>query len=146
MEFSKCICLCHCLVLVRSCLLITLIKCLKGHKSLRSLCCSKIKSGSVSQSVSESVSQWQGHLLSCQTVVWTAKKGPNQPGRGRPPHPLNGRCPFKNVFFVWTPSLISTIFDEKYLPRIILFGRQSNLKMRFLIFSFSLPAQPPMSA
>ena len=29
-----CICLCHCVFLVRSCLLITLIKCLKGHKSL----------------------------------------------------------------------------------------------------------------
>ena len=27
------------------------------------------------------------------------KKGPNQPGRGRPPPPLNGQCPFKNVFF-----------------------------------------------
>ena len=44
---SKCIYLCHCLCLFiylchcpflfRSCLLITLIKCLKGHKALRSL-------------------------------------------------------------------------------------------------------------
>ena len=33
-----CLCLCHCLFFVRSCLLITLIKCLKGHKSLGSLC------------------------------------------------------------------------------------------------------------
>ena len=33
------------------------------------------------------------------------KKGPNQLGRGRPPPPLNGQCPFKNVFFLWTPSL-----------------------------------------
>ena len=33
------------------------------------------------------------------------KKGPNQPGRGRPLPPLNGPCPFKNVFFIWTPSL-----------------------------------------
>ena len=32
-----CICLCHCLFLVRSCLLITLMKCLKGHKSPRVL-------------------------------------------------------------------------------------------------------------
>ena len=46
--FLKWICLCRCLCLVfvffivfflvRSCLLITLIKCLKGHKSLGSLC------------------------------------------------------------------------------------------------------------
>ena len=44
---------------VRSCLLITLIKCLKGHRSLRSLF---VKSKST---LSEWVSQWQGHLLSC---------------------------------------------------------------------------------
>ena len=47
-------------MLVRSCFLITLIKCLKGHKSLRSLCNVKSKS-----TVSDWVSQWQGHLLSC---------------------------------------------------------------------------------
>ena len=34
------------------------------------------------------------------------KKGPKQPGRGGPPPPLNGQCPFKNIFFIWTPSLI----------------------------------------
>ena len=39
-------------MLVRSCFLITLIKCLKGHKSLGSLCNVKSKS-----TVSESVSQ-----------------------------------------------------------------------------------------
>ena len=37
----KCLCICHCLCyclfLVRSCVLITLIKCLKAHKSLGSL-------------------------------------------------------------------------------------------------------------
>ena len=52
-------------MLVRSCFLITLIKCLKGHKSLGSLCNVKSKSQWVSEWVSESVSQWQGHLLSC---------------------------------------------------------------------------------
>ena len=36
-------------MLVRSCLLITLIKCLKGHKSLGSLCNVKIKSPSVTK-------------------------------------------------------------------------------------------------
>ena len=41
--------------LVRSCLLITLIKCLKGHKSLGSLCCCVFQK--VSQSVSESVTR-----------------------------------------------------------------------------------------
>ena len=51
-------------MLVRSCFLITLIKCLKGHKSLGSLCNVKSKS-TVSDWVSQSVSQWQGHLLSC---------------------------------------------------------------------------------
>ena len=55
-------------LLVSSCPLITLIKCLKGHKSLGSLCMFKIKS------VTQSVSEWQCHLLSCQTLVWTAKK------------------------------------------------------------------------
>ena len=44
-----------------SCLLITLIRCLKGHKSLGSLCTVKMKSHLVSQRVSE----WRGHLLSC---------------------------------------------------------------------------------
>ena len=48
MEFSKCICLCqclclciclcHCVFLVSSCLLITLIKCFKGHLSLWNCC------------------------------------------------------------------------------------------------------------
>ena len=32
-------------------------------------------------------------------VLLFRKKGPNQPGRGQPPPPLNGKCPFKNVFF-----------------------------------------------
>ena len=35
--FCLCFCLCHCLFLVRSFFLITLSKCLKGHKSQRSL-------------------------------------------------------------------------------------------------------------
>ena len=58
MKFSKCICLClcisfcHCLFLVRSYLLITLIKCLKGHKSLGSLICCLFKK------VTYSLSEW----------------------------------------------------------------------------------------
>ena len=48
-------------MLPRSCFLITLIKCLKGHKSLGSLCNVKSKS----YSVTDWLSQWQGHLLSC---------------------------------------------------------------------------------
>ena len=44
-------------MLVRSCFLITLIKCLKGRKSLGSLCNVKRKS--------HWLSEWQGHLLSC---------------------------------------------------------------------------------
>ena len=67
---------------------ITLIKCLKvtGHSM-----CSKIKSGSVTQWVSEWVSdQWQGHRLSC---LWTAKNTkqhplPNQNCKNVP------NCPF----------------------------------------------------
>ena len=43
-------------MLVRSCFLITLIKCVKGHKSLGSLCNVKSKS-TVSQLVSQSVSE-----------------------------------------------------------------------------------------
>ena len=42
---------------------------------------------------------------------YLVKKGPNQPGRGRPPPPLNGQCPFKNVFLVWTPSLSTVLLE-----------------------------------
>ena len=56
--------------LVRSCFLITLIKYLKGHWSLGSLFNVK-KQKWLTESVSEWVSEWQGHLLSCQV---TAKK------------------------------------------------------------------------
>ena len=50
---------------VRSCLLITLIKCLKGHKSLGSLC-SVVKTLIVSGNrQSKLPSKGQGHLLSC---------------------------------------------------------------------------------
>ena len=31
---------------------------------------------------------------------YLVKKGPKQPGRGWGPPPLNGQCPFKNVFLV----------------------------------------------
>ena len=48
-------------MLVRSCFLITLIKCLKEHKSL----CNVKSKSTVTQWLSQSVSQWQGHLLSC---------------------------------------------------------------------------------
>ena len=54
----------------RSCLLITLIKCLKGHKSLGSLCNVKIKK-SLSESVSEWVSEWV--TRSPIELFWTAK-------------------------------------------------------------------------
>ena len=48
------------------------------------------------------------------------KKGPNQQGRGRPPPPLYGQCPFKNVFFIWTPSIISTFLQVGWLGQIVL--------------------------
>ena len=51
-------------MLVRSCFLITLIKCLKGHKSLGSLRNVKSKSQSVSESVTRSPIE----------LSWTAKK------------------------------------------------------------------------
>ena len=59
--------------LVWSCLLITLINCLKGHKSLGSLCCCVFEKVAhsvrewVSKSVSDNVTDW--------AVGWTAKKG-----------------------------------------------------------------------
>ena len=34
-----------------------------------------------------------------------AKKGPKNPGMGRPPPPLFGQCPKENVFFVPMSSL-----------------------------------------
>ena len=48
-------------MLVRSCFLITLIKCLKGHKSLGSLCNVKSKS---------TVSQWVTELVSDKVTYW----------------------------------------------------------------------------
>ena len=56
-----CICLCYCLFLVRSCLLVTLIKCPKGHKCVGSLC-RLVKTLIVS---SVRPSKGQGHQLSC---------------------------------------------------------------------------------
>ena len=62
-QFSKFRCRCLVFLLVRSCLLISRIKCLKGHKSLGSLChCVFLK---VSQWVSDKVTYW--------AVSWTAK-------------------------------------------------------------------------
>ena len=55
-------------MLVRSCFLIILIKCLKGHKSLESLCNVKSKSQAVSESVTRSPIE----------LLWTAK---NMKGR-----------------------------------------------------------------
>ena len=52
--------------LVMSCLLITLIKCLKGHKSLGSLCMSKSKR-------SLSVLSDRGRYRAVSDKVWTAK-------------------------------------------------------------------------
>ena len=57
-------------MLVRSRFLITLIKCLKGHKSLGSLCNVKSKS-----TVSQLVSQWM--TRSPIELLWTAKNTPN---------------------------------------------------------------------
>ena len=60
---------------VRSCLLFTLMKCLKGHKSLGSLgsvlCMSKVKVPSVSEWLSDWVSQWV--TRSPIELFWTAK-------------------------------------------------------------------------
>ena len=62
---------------VRSCLLITLIKCLKGHKSLRALYGSVFQqwwggSQSDSQSVSDKVTYWAvwGQLWMLQNNIW----------------------------------------------------------------------------
>ena len=45
-------------------------------------------------------------------MIMMIKKTKNQLGRGRPPPPpLNGQCLFKNVFSVWTPSLIRMVLQ-----------------------------------
>ena len=67
-------------ILVRSCLLITLIKCLKGHKSLGSLC-SVVNSLIVSGARR---TEGQGHLLSCcgqlkKETKWAKRKGATPP-------------------------------------------------------------------
>ena len=56
-------------MLVRSCFLITVIKCLKGHRSLGSLFNVK------KQKVAQSLTQWQGHLLSCRVTAKNGRKG-----------------------------------------------------------------------
>ena len=62
------------LFLVRSCLLITLIKCLKGHKSLGSLC-SVVKTLIVSGvRRTNQPSKGQGHLLTCSGQLKTMTK------------------------------------------------------------------------
>jgi hypothetical protein len=55
-------------MLVRSCFLITVIKYLKGHWSPGSLY------NVEKQKVGEWVSEWQGHLLSCQVTAKNKKK------------------------------------------------------------------------
>ena len=61
-----CLCLCHCFFLARLCVLITLIKCLKGHMSLRSLfVCQSVK-------YCEWVTEWV--TRSPIELFWTAKK------------------------------------------------------------------------
>ena len=37
---------------------------------------------------------------------YLVKKSTKPTGQGSTPSPLNGQCPFRNVFFIWTPSLI----------------------------------------
>ena len=59
--------------MVRSCLLITLIECLKIHKSLRSLCC-VVKTLIVSL-VRQTEGQTKGQTMSPIELFWTAKKG-----------------------------------------------------------------------
>ena len=54
---------------------------------------------------------------------YLVKKGPNQPGRGRPLPPLNGQCPFKNVFFIWTPSLSRAHFTKSFRIRFVYFDK-----------------------
>ena len=91
--FSKCICRCVCLyhcvflshfcssghvssmsvivivfLLVRSCLLISLIKCLKGHKSLESLC------NVVKALIDSGNRQTELQTMSPIELFWTAKK------------------------------------------------------------------------
>ena len=56
-------------LLVRSCPLITLIKCFKGHKSLGSLCCCVFLKRSLTQWVSE----WVSDNVTYWAVGWTAK-------------------------------------------------------------------------
>ena len=58
-------------MLVRSCFLITLIKCLKGHKSLGSLC-SVVKTLIVS-----GAGPTKGQTMSPIELFWTAKKQTN---------------------------------------------------------------------
>ena len=57
-------------MLVRSCFLITLIKCLKGHKSLGSLC------SVVNFLIVSGAQASKGQTMSPIELFWTAKKQP----------------------------------------------------------------------
>ena len=79
--FSKCHCHCHFL-----CLFVRQVMSThhSDQMSLRSqvswvtlwqsMACLMFQKSKVAQSLTLSVSDWQGHLLSCQTPLWTGKK------------------------------------------------------------------------
>ena len=118
MVFYKCICLCHCLCLciclciclflVRSCPLISLIKCLKGDKSLGSLWCCVFK-----RRLSESVSEWVSDKVTYWAVGWTAKK------------------PQHEWLLLWCLSFVPSISPSSDLPKI---NFTSDLRKIFGIF------------
>ena len=76
-----CICLCHCIFLVRSCPLITLIKCLKGDKSLGHSVVVFLK-----RCLSEWVSEWVSDKVTYWAVGWTAKKHIHTTGGWKQPY------------------------------------------------------------
>ena len=73
--------------MVRSCLLITLIKCLKGDKSLGSLC-SVVKTVKIVSGVRQTDrgTKGQSHLLSCSGQL-KRNKPPTKPHCNSPDHP-----------------------------------------------------------
>ena len=92
-------------MLVRSCFLITLIKCLKGHKSLGSLCNVKSKSQWVSQWVTRSPIE----------QLWTAKNSlwPPSPTQFNTAWALFPQCNVLNTHVL--VEIIILIFQAKHV-------------------------------
>ena len=110
--------------MVRQCLLITLIKCLKGHKSLGSLC-------SVVKTLIVSGNRQTDQGTRCPIeLFWTAKKINLQFGFCR--HSREGiRKSLENIFFQDDIQVLMFLFVQ-YTITLVTVNKIAKLILRFL--------------